>query len=160
MLALYLAVNVVFATLFWLVPGSVANARPHNFGDAFFFSIETAATVGHGEMFPATLYGRVIAATEIPCGLALHGYDSARAIEADVQVFVTVEAHDPTIATTVHDIRNYAAADIRFGLRYTDALTTAADGALVLDLTRIGEMEPDVGDRREQGWTEWEDTGE
>ena len=28
LLALYLAVNVVFATLFWLVPGSVTNARP------------------------------------------------------------------------------------------------------------------------------------
>lgn len=70
LLALYLAVNVVFATLFWLVPGSVANARPHSFADAFFFSIETAATVGYGEMYPATLYGRVIAATEIPCGLA------------------------------------------------------------------------------------------
>jgi inward rectifier potassium channel len=70
LLALYFAVNVVFATLFWLVPGSVANARPHSFGDAFFFSIETAATVGYGEMYPATIYGRVVAATEIPCGLA------------------------------------------------------------------------------------------
>ena len=70
LLALYLAVNVVFATLFWLVPGSVANARPHSFADAYFFSIETAATVGYGEMYPATAYGRVVAATEIPCGLA------------------------------------------------------------------------------------------
>jgi inward rectifier potassium channel len=57
-------------TLFWLVPGSVANARPHSFTDAYFFSIETAATVGYGEMYPATAYGRVVAATEIPCGLA------------------------------------------------------------------------------------------
>src|SRR6202047_3164910 len=70
LLALYLAVNVVFATLFWLVPGSVANARPHSFADAFFFSIETLATVGYGEMYPATLYGRVVAATEIVCGIA------------------------------------------------------------------------------------------
>src|SRR5262249_17886530 len=62
-------VNVVFASLFWLVPGSVANARPHNFGDAFFFSIETLATVGYGEMHPTTPYGRVIAAIEIVCGL-------------------------------------------------------------------------------------------
>ena len=31
LLALYLAVNVVFATLFSLVPGSVANARPGSF---------------------------------------------------------------------------------------------------------------------------------
>jgi inward rectifier potassium channel len=55
LLVLYLLVNVVFATLFWLVPGSVANARPGSFADAFFFSIETLATVGYGEMYPATL---------------------------------------------------------------------------------------------------------
>jgi inward rectifier potassium channel len=217
LLALYLAVNVVFATLFWLVPGSVANARPHSFADAYFFSIETAATVGYGEMYPATAYGRVVAATEIPCGLAftailtgltfvrfsrpraklvfaanpvvamhngkptlmvrigngraavltdgtatlnvffldttaegrsfrraqelqlerahipiftifwtlmhvldeqspLHGYDSARAIEADARVFVTLEARDPTLATVVQDVRYYAPQDIRFGM--------------------------------------------
>src|SRR5262252_6733680 len=37
LLGLYLAVNVVFATLFLLVPGCVANARPGNFADVFFF---------------------------------------------------------------------------------------------------------------------------
>src|SRR5258708_20988629 len=49
----------------------------------------------------------------------LHGYDPARAIEANAQVFVTLEARDPTLATMVHDIRNYAAENIRFGMRYT-----------------------------------------
>jgi len=69
LLAIYALVNVVFATLYWLIPGSVANARPHSFGDAFFFSIETLATVGYGEMYPKTPYGHVIAAMEIVCGL-------------------------------------------------------------------------------------------
>jgi hypothetical protein len=90
----------------------------------------------------------------------LHGYDTARAIEADMQVFVTLEARDPMLATTVHDIRNYAAEDICFGMRYTDAVTTASDGTPVLDLTKIGAMEPDVGDRQEQGWTEREEERE
>jgi len=256
---LYLSVNIVFATLFWLVPGSVANARLGSFADAFFFSIETLATVGYGEMYPATGYGRLVAGSEIVCGLAftailtgltfvrfsrprakfifaanpvvamhkgkptlmvrigngratgladaraqlnvllnetaadgnvlhrvqelrlerahipifplfwtlmhvlderspLHGYDAARAIKASAQVFVLLEAHDPTVATTVHEIRNYAAQDIRFGMRYQDAVTTAADGTPVLDLTKIGALEPDVGDRPEQGWTEREET--
>jgi inward rectifier potassium channel len=87
----------------------------------------------------------------------LHGYDAAQAVEADLQVFVTLEARDPTLATMVHDIRNYAAEDIRFGMRYTDAVTTPEDGTPVLDLARIGELEPDVGDRQEQGWTEREE---
>jgi inward rectifier potassium channel len=87
----------------------------------------------------------------------LHGYDMARAIEADARVFVTLEARDPTLATLVHEIRTYAAEDIRFGMRYTDALTVAEDGTPVLDLTTIGALEPDVGDRQEPGWTEREE---
>ena len=69
LLAIYFIVNLIFASLFWLNPGAVANARPHNFGDMFFFSIETLATVGYGEMYPKTLYGHVIASAEIVCGL-------------------------------------------------------------------------------------------
>src|ERR1700738_1330510 len=68
--ALYLFVNTVFAILFWLVPGSVANARPGSFTDVLFFSIETLATVGYGDLYPATLYGRVVASSEILCGVA------------------------------------------------------------------------------------------
>jgi inward rectifier potassium channel len=86
----------------------------------------------------------------------LHGYDPARAIEADARVFVTLEARDPTLATTVHDIRFYEAEDIRFGIRYADAVTTAKDGTPVADLARIGALEPDVGDRPEPGWSERE----
>ena len=261
LLALYLSVNVVFAALFWLVPGSVANARPDSFADAFFFGIETLATVGYGEMYPATLYGHVVASAEIVCGLGftailtgltfvrfsrpraklvfaanpvvamhngkptlmvrigngragvladaaaklnvllsettaegklfrraqelrlerahiplfpldwtlmhvlderspLHGYDMARAIEADARVFVTLEARDPTLATSVHEIRTYMPEDIRFGMRYTDAVTIAEDGTPVADLTRVGALGPDVGDRQEPGWTEREEEEE
>jgi len=64
LLVLYLFMNVVFAILFWLVPGSVGHARPGSFLDVFFFSIETVAT-GSGEMYTATLYGHLIASTEI-----------------------------------------------------------------------------------------------
>ncbi len=32
----FLATNLIFATLFWLGPGSVNNVRPGMFGDAFF----------------------------------------------------------------------------------------------------------------------------
>jgi len=87
----------------------------------------------------------------------LHGYNAARAIEADARVFLTIEACDPTLATFVHEIRTYAPEDIRFGMRYTDAVTTAEDGTPVMDLTRIGALEPDVGDRQEPGWAEQEE---
>jgi len=81
LLALYLTVNVVFATLYWLVPSSVANARPNSFVDVFFFSIQTMATVSYGEMYPATLYGHAVAAIEIICGLAFTAIPRRREIE-------------------------------------------------------------------------------
>jgi inward rectifier potassium channel len=260
LLSLYLMANVVFAALFWLVPGSVANARPHRFSDVFFFSIETLATVGYGEMYPATLYGHSVATIEIICGVAftailtgltfvrfsrpqaklvfapnpvvamhngkptlmvrlgnaraavlsnataslnlllaettatgklirraqelrlerahvpifpltwtlmhilderspLHGYDEARIVTDRAQVFVTIEARDPTLATTVHDIHVYLPEDIRFGMRYVDTVSMTDDGTPIADLTMIGGLEPDLDDRSEPGWTDHEEHG-
>lgn len=65
----FLSANLLFALLYWLCPGSVANARQGSFLDLFFFSIETLATVGYGEMAPATTTGHVIAAFEILTGM-------------------------------------------------------------------------------------------
>jgi inward rectifier potassium channel len=66
---LELAINVVFALLYHASPGCVANMRPGSFSDAFFFSLETLATVGYGAMAPATLYGHAVSAIEIVCGM-------------------------------------------------------------------------------------------
>ena len=70
LLGLYLSVNLLFAALYTLVPGSVANAQPGNFAEAFFFSFETLATVGYGEMYPGNLYGHIVACVEITSGVA------------------------------------------------------------------------------------------
>jgi hypothetical protein len=45
-------------------------------------------------------------------------------------------------------------------MRYADAVTFAEDGTPVADLTKIGTLEPDVGDYLEPGWTEREDASE
>jgi inward rectifier potassium channel len=68
--ALYGVVNLVFAALYLAQPGCVSNARPGSIADAFFFSIETLATVGYGEMAPATVYGHLVAVAEIVTGMA------------------------------------------------------------------------------------------
>ncbi|MGH6835334.1 MAG: ion channel [Methylocella sp.] len=68
-LGLELGINVVFALLYLASPGCVANMRPGSFSDAFFFSLETLATVGYGTMAPATLYGHAVSAIEIVCGM-------------------------------------------------------------------------------------------
>jgi inward rectifier potassium channel len=67
---MYLLVNVLFALLYDIVPGTIANSPHADFGDAFFFSFETLATVGYGEMYPGTLYGHIVACIEIMTGLS------------------------------------------------------------------------------------------
>jgi inward rectifier potassium channel len=66
----YGIINLAFAGLYLAQPGCVANARPGSIADAFFFSIETLATVGYGVMAPATVYGHVVATAEIITGMA------------------------------------------------------------------------------------------
>lgn len=66
---LQFSINLFFALLYLLQPGSIANARPGALSDAFFFSMETMATVGYGAMSPGTLYGHIISAIEITVGL-------------------------------------------------------------------------------------------
>jgi inward rectifier potassium channel len=68
-LSLYFTLNLIFAVLYAAVPGSLTNARPGSLSDAFFFSVETLATVGYGVMAPATTYGHVIASLETVLGL-------------------------------------------------------------------------------------------
>ena len=62
--ALFVAVNFVFAALYALEPGGVANVRPGDVADLFFFSVETFSTTGYGDMHPQTFYGHAIATLE------------------------------------------------------------------------------------------------
>jgi inward rectifier potassium channel len=70
-LAFYILANIAFATLYLLQPGSINNARPGAFTDAFFFSVETIATIGYGVMSPATLYANLLMTVESATGLLL-----------------------------------------------------------------------------------------
>jgi len=65
-----LAINAVFASLYALRPGAVQNLAAGDVLRAFFFSLETLATVGYGEMAPASTYGHVVAGVEIVFGMA------------------------------------------------------------------------------------------
>jgi inward rectifier potassium channel len=62
--------NGVFAVLYLQQPGAIQNLGRGDVLRAFFFSLETLATVGYGEMAPASTYGHVVAAAEILLGMA------------------------------------------------------------------------------------------
>lgn len=241
----WLAINLLFALLYVLSPGDVANARPGSFSDALFFSIETLATVGYGVMAPATTYGHIVSAMEIVSGTAftaivtgllfvrfsrpkakivfaddavittyngrqtlmvrlangrltlmtsatvrlfvllgehteegtffrrvhdlplvqshlplfvmpwtlLHPIDEASPLygiaaeamaQSDVRLFLTIEVRDQALATQVHDLKNYDAAHIRFGMRYADAVTVHEAGGATADISRISLLEVDA----------------
>jgi inward rectifier potassium channel len=61
--------NLLFGLLYHLQPGSIANLNPPGYAGAFFFSVETLATVGYGDMHPQTSYGHTIAGIEVFFGL-------------------------------------------------------------------------------------------
>jgi len=60
----YLATNLVFATLFWLDRGGLSGARPGSFEDAFFFSVQTLGTIGYGAIAPKSHFANVVVGVE------------------------------------------------------------------------------------------------
>lgn len=69
--ALYIAVNALFAGLYLLQPGSIQNARPGSFADAFFFSVQCISTIGFGNLLPVTLYANILTTAEAILSLAI-----------------------------------------------------------------------------------------
>lgn len=62
--AVYVALNALFALLYLAGGDGIANAEPGSFKDAFFFSVQTLASIGYGAMYPATLYTNLIVTLE------------------------------------------------------------------------------------------------
>ena len=130
---------MVFAVLYLAGPEAIQNARPGSFSDAFFFSLETLATVGYGEMAPGSLYGHLISATEIIFGLTFTAImtglifvrfskPKAKIIYAE-KVVVAVHNGKPHLMVRI--------ANGRMGL-LTDA--RARLGALLIEYTAEGEV--------------------
>jgi inward rectifier potassium channel len=64
----YLAANVLFAILY-LADGGIDGARPGNFEDAFFFSVQTMSTIGYGRMVPTSTFANAVVTLEALFGL-------------------------------------------------------------------------------------------
>jgi len=240
----YSVTAALFAGLYLARPDAIAGARPGALADAFFFSIETLATVGYGEMAPGSIYGHVISSIEIVTGVGftaimtglifvrfsrakaklvyadvlvitnhngklnlmvrvgnarmtmltdvkaelhvlarevtregtgfrrihdlplarssmpifpfiltlmheidessmLFGMDIDAMVAADLTFIVSLDARDPDLFATVHDMKTYVPADIRRGVRFVDTVSRHRDGHTIADLTRISMVEPD-----------------
>jgi inward rectifier potassium channel len=65
----FLVFNLLFAVVYSLQDNDIANLNPAGYWGRFFFSVETLATVGYGDMHPQTPFAHIVAALEIFVGL-------------------------------------------------------------------------------------------
>jgi len=68
-LAGYLVVNALFAEGYLLLGDGILNARPGSFLDCFFFSVQTLATIGYGQMAPRTVGANLLVTVEALLGM-------------------------------------------------------------------------------------------
>ena len=60
----FVAMNALFALAYTAQPGSIANLKENSVEEAFYFSVQTMATIGYGGMLPATRYGHLLVTVE------------------------------------------------------------------------------------------------
>jgi inward rectifier potassium channel len=65
----FLVFNLLFAVVYSFQDDDIANLNPAGYWGRFFFSVETLATVGYGDMHPQTPFAHIVAALEIFVGL-------------------------------------------------------------------------------------------
>ena len=63
--------NAIFAVLYLLDTNAIAGVKEVGFLEAFFFSVQTLASIGYGVMIPQTLYANIIVALESIVSLML-----------------------------------------------------------------------------------------
>ncbi|RDS83141.1 potassium channel protein [Dyella monticola] len=68
-ISVFLIFNALFAMIYQVDPNGIANQFPKGLAGAFFFSVETLATVGYGDMHPQSVYTHVVATGEIILGM-------------------------------------------------------------------------------------------
>ena len=73
----------------------------------------------------------------------LAGLDATSIGEHELRFFVTITARDQATGQEVSDVRLYTGADVRFGMRYTDAIRMGADNRTTADYALIGATEAD-----------------
>jgi inward rectifier potassium channel len=141
-LAIYLLVNLFFGLLYFLAPGSIAEMRPYSFADAFFFSVETLATVGYGHMYPQSSYGHWVATLEIMLGMfgmaVITGLifirfarPTARIVFSKTAVFSRFDGK-PTLMIRVANLRHHPMMEVKFRMLATRAILTKEGEEIVI----------------------------
>ncbi|HEY2034861.1 MAG TPA: ion channel [Rhizomicrobium sp.] len=73
LLAIFIAINLIFAALYLADPGGLSNAPPGDFWARFIFSVHTMASISYTEMTPKTLYVDIVVLVEAFVGILYIG---------------------------------------------------------------------------------------
>ena len=140
--------NTVFAGLY-LAVGGVARARPGSFADAFFFSVQTLATIGYGEMYPLTLGANLLVTAEAVLGLVVTALATGlvfakfsivrpRVVFARVAVITPLEGVPTLMIRVANERGNYIAdAAVRLVLLRTER---SAEGTVLYRMRDLAPM--------------------
>jgi inward rectifier potassium channel len=127
-LGIYVLINLCFATLYVLGGRCIAELPSGSFSDAFFFSVETLATVGYGHAYPDTLYGHCVTTLEIMVGLfglavmtglifVRFSRPTARIMFSNVAVVAPFDGF-PTLMLRLANLRHHAMVEAEFRLLF------------------------------------------
>jgi inward rectifier potassium channel len=156
----FLVVNAIFA-LIYLRMGGIAHARPGNFADAFYFSVQTMGTIGYGAMYPdSTGSNNVMVAesvvslivTALATGLVFSKF--ARPIgrvQFSRNAVITPMEGVPTLMLRVGNERGNAIVEATAHMTLSRTVTTAEGMKFyrLLDLKLVRERSPAVA----RSWT-------
>ena len=157
----FISFDLLFGLLYHLAPGCIANLNPPGFAGAFFFSVETFATVGYGDMHPQTLYGHLVAMVEIFAGLmslalitgimfARFSRPRARFLFTRNAVVRPIDGRTTLVVRAANERRNVvqdASAQLR--LLYDDTTVEGMSMRRIVDLPLVRSQHPAFS----LGWT-------
>jgi inward rectifier potassium channel len=134
---IYILINIVFAALYLVGGNSIAEMPPGSFANAFFFSVETLATVGYGHMYPDSFYGHIVATLEIITGMfgmaVVTGLIFVRFSRPTARIlfskFIVIGPFDgvPTLMFRVANLRHHAMVEAEFRVMLIRSEATKED---------------------------------
>ncbi len=150
----FIAINAAFALLYGCGDQPVANLNPPGLLGLFFFSVETYATVGFGDMHPQTPFGHIVATIEIFSGLvstalttgvifARFARPRSRILFARHPVVTPMDGH-PSLIIRAANARQNVIVDASARLRLLMRETTAEGETLrrIHDLPLVRDQHP------------------
>jgi inward rectifier potassium channel len=124
----FFALNLIFATAYRFGGPCIGEMPPDSFSEAFFFSVETLATVGYGHMYPVSTYGHIVVTLELMTGMlwtavttglifVRFSRPTARVLFSDRLVISPFEG-EPTLMLRVANLRHHTMAEAVFRIMY------------------------------------------